>query len=127
MHAPAVGDRGTRAPCATSNNFDLPHARRHGEILRFARVIKRFLAWKMVRGSAGRHETDRRLRSAASGEHCRSHAATNGETTELRKHHIVSPFKDERIGDQLRSALRFSSIASAASQRAPVSGLRHLR
>ena len=73
MNAPATAAATTvirepSASAATRNDIDSGHARRHFERLPRTGVIKRFMVRKVVRGTAGRHDADRRLRSTAACE-----------------------------------------------------------
>jgi hypothetical protein len=75
INAAAIGFGGTRALSSASNNLDLRHMSRHGEILRSARVIKRVLARNRVRRTADRLDAVTSV-AAAACKHGNAHAET---------------------------------------------------
>jgi hypothetical protein len=87
MYAPAEGTAvGTRALSAASNNCNVGHAFGHPEILRCARVIKRFVVRKMVRDTTAGHDADRGLRSAARKKHCNGRGKTERVAKTCKPH-----------------------------------------
>jgi hypothetical protein len=76
MHTPAIGFGRTPTVSAARNDRDMRHARWHREILRCARVVKRFMVRKLVRGTACRHHAVTSAGTAASRKHGNDHANT---------------------------------------------------
>jgi hypothetical protein len=74
MNTPAIGFGGTRSMSPESDDIDLRHARRDFEILRSARVVKRFMVRKRVWRSVVRHDDVTGV-SAAPCQHRNSYAA----------------------------------------------------